>query len=170
MIALVLMRHAKSSWAEGGLADHARPLNARGRVAAPRIGRALARRGFMPEVILCSAARRTVETLDLVRPFLGRAAEHIEADLYHATPGLILRRLQRVPADCRSVLVIGHNPGLAELACALPGPGSDEAALAAMRRKYPTGAAAVFEGTGPWPPGGHLRLDAFLQPRDPDED
>jgi len=105
---LIVMRHAKSSWGDPGLSDFGRPLNGRGRKSAPKMGAWLARKGYVPELVLCSAAVRTRETWHL----LGLEAEvRFERRLYHAGPGEIAALLGDVTA--KSVLVIGHNPGLA---------------------------------------------------------
>jgi phosphohistidine phosphatase len=111
---LVLLRHAKSSWSEPGLADHDRPLNGRGRRAAPVVGRHLRDAGLVPDLVLCSSAVRARATL----AGLGLPEEvdvRIEDDLYGADPDEIVARLRTVPDHVGSVLVIAHNPGLEEL-------------------------------------------------------
>src|ERR1700747_2679052 len=118
---LLLLRHAKSSWAEPGASDHARALNRRGQEAAPRIGAYLARHRLIPDAVLCSTARRTRETWELV------AAEAPAAPppptfaerLYDATPRTLLDVFRRADPAAESLLVVGHNPGLQEVATAL---------------------------------------------------
>jgi phosphohistidine phosphatase len=147
MLTLVLLRHAKSSWADGALSDHDRPLAKRGLKAAPVVGAALARLDIHPDVVLCSSAARTRETLALVLPQLGGAPEVICEDaIYMATPASLLSRLRGLrDADAapRTVMVVGHNPGLEELAALLAGSGGEEA-LELMAEKFPTGAVAVI--------------------------
>ena len=126
MKTLFLLRHAKSSWSEPGLADFDRPLNERGRRAAPLIARHLARGGLLPDLILCSAALRTRETLALMLPGLARdAVVRIESGLYGADAGTLLRRLERVEAAVDCILLIAHNPGLEDSPPATSGGGPE---------------------------------------------
>ena len=149
MKTLLLLRHAKSDWGDPDLPDQDRPLAPRGVRAGPRDPRP-SRGGVRPELVLCSSARRTVETLALVRPGLVTAPDvRIEDDLYGASAASILTRLHRVDPPVRSVLVIGHNPGLEDLTAALAGD-ADEAALDQLGRKFPTGALAVLEISTEW--------------------
>lgn len=114
-LCLILMRHAKSSWDDPLASDHARPLNARGRDAAGRVGRWLAAEGHRPDAALVSSALRTRETWDLVAAELPRAPAPVVLDaLYHAGPEVMLRCLAR--AEGRCVLMLGHNPGMAAFA------------------------------------------------------
>ena len=128
---LWLLRHAKSSWDEEGLADHDRPLAPRGRKAGKRIRRWAAEHELHPDLVLCSTALRARATLDLVAPAFGTAVIEIEGGLYHAWADDLLERLRVVAPDLQGVLMIGHNPGLHELARLLAPPGPDE---------FPTGA------------------------------
>ena len=128
-----LLRHAKSSWDDLGLADHDRPLAPRGRKAAKRMARWASDNGVRPELVLCSTALRTRATLDLVLHGLGTPAAEIEGGLYHASAADLLERLRAVRASVTDILLVGHNPGLHELACLLSPPGPDE---------FPTGALA----------------------------
>lgn len=139
-----LLRHAKSSWDDPALSDFERPLNRRGRAAAPLVGRYLADHGLIPSLILCSAARRTRETLALLLSDLaGETVIRIEQGLYEAGAGQLLARIRQVPPEVPSVLLIGHNPGLEELASDLiaDGPAEDVARLAG---KFPTAALAAI--------------------------
>ena len=112
---LILMRHAKSSWADGGQADIDRPLNKRGRNAAASIGVWLKARGYEPDVALVSSAARTRETWEIISGGIGlRPAEFLEA-LYLAGPEQILKALRNAP-DVGVVLMLGHQPGLGEAA------------------------------------------------------
>ena len=149
MRTLLLLRHAKSDWGDPGLPDHDRPLAPRGVRAGPRILAHLEAEA-RPDLVLCSSARRTRETLALVRPGLGDTPDvRIEDDLYGAPAAAILTRLHRVDPPVRSVLVIGHNPGLEDLTVALAGD-ADEAALEQLQRKFPTGALAVLDVSTGW--------------------
>ena len=139
---LYLLRHAKSSWSDPTLSDHERPLAPRGRRDAKRIAAHLLELGIAPELVLCSTAVRTRETLELIRPALGSAATvELEAGLYAAWAETLLERLRQVPAERTSVMLIGHNPGLQDLALVLAssGPGRDR-----LEAKFPTAALATL--------------------------
>jgi phosphohistidine phosphatase len=132
---LVLVRHAKSSWADPDVVDHDRPLNARGRHAASRVGKYLRNAGVEPDLVLCSSATRARQTLELLS--LPRATDIvIEEQLYGAQPDELLARVRRIPAGIVSALLIGHNPGLEEFARML----AEEPD--ALPEKFPTGAVA----------------------------
>jgi len=142
-----LLRHAKSSRDDPSLDDFERPLNARGRKAAPEIGAAMTENRIEPDIVLCSSALRTRQTLDLITRRLGRPREPRILDaLYMAGAPVILSHINALPDDFEHVLVIGHNPGLEALAAGLADPTrSDEGALRRLKRKFPTGALAGFE-------------------------
>ena len=162
---LLLLRHAKSSWDDPELADHDRPLAPRGRRAAELIAQHLDAEGLGPELVLCSSARRTRETLARIAPeFDPRAAVEVEGGLYAASADELLERLRAVDDAVRSVLLIGHNPGLQDLAVDLAG-GGDE--LDAMRRKFPTAALATLEFDGAWREleAGDAALVGFVTPK-----
>lgn len=114
MLRLVLIRHAKSGWDDPLLSDHQRPLAPRGQDAAPKVGQWLAQRGIVPDEVLCSDARRTQETWALVAPALGDVKPTLVPALYHAGPDIILNRLRK--ATGRTVVIVGHNPGIGEFA------------------------------------------------------
>ena len=111
---LILMRHAKSSWSTPSLIDHDRPLNGRGRRSAEAMGDWLRRNNHLPDQVLTSTSRRTLETFERLK--LDLLADEIHA-LYHASPETMLSALQT--ATRRSVLMLGHNPGIAEFAARL---------------------------------------------------
>lgn len=175
---LLLLRHAKSTWDEPGLPDHARSLNARGRSAAVAMARAMRELGLVPDVVLVSSARRTLQTLEAMTPFDDPALIEPMDALYLAPWQRLLEAIRSVPETARSLLLIGHNPGTHELALALAGaagmaqnqqsgngPGGAAARLAAA---YPTGTLAEFTIASPWrllEPGG-ARLVRYLTPRD----
>ena len=161
---LYLLRHAKSSWTGPRLADHDRPLTSRGRRAAKAIGRHLRDQGIEPEFVLCSPATRARETLERIGP--ARHGAHVEPELYGAGAGALLARLHEVPAAVPSVMLIGHNPGLQELALLLSrsGPGVRE-----LEAKFPTAALATLALPRPgWSAldRGTAELIDFVRPRD----
>lgn len=164
---LILLRHAKSAWPVGAV-DEERPLNGRGRTAAPLIGAYLARKRLIPDLALVSTARRAQETWSLVGDKLPRQPETLLLpELYAASAETILAALRKVPADRRTVLILGHNPGLQDLALALSGAGSDEARNR-LAAKYPTGGLAVIDfAVADWHDvgGNNGRLDRFVGPR-----
>lgn len=142
MKTLHLLRHAKSSWDHDGLDDHARPLTPRGRRNARAMGDFLARAGVELDRVRCSTARRAVETWEGVASGFGGNVEKIlDESLYLADPASLLDLVQREDASVSSLLLVGHNPGLGELAVALCGHGSRDA-LKRMGSKFPTGAWA----------------------------
>ncbi len=165
---LLLLRHAKSSWHDNKLADRDRPLNERGHRAAAAMCQAMHELGLAPDLILVSPARRTLQTLDALEPWDDTPLlEHIEA-LYLATPAQILAILQDVPETVRSVLLIGHNPGMHDLAQALIKGAAPTEAARRLASGYPTGALAEFAIAGAWGrlgPGGG-RLIRFITPRE----
>ena len=110
---LLLLRHAKSSWDQSGLADHERPLAARGRRDAPRMGQLIAEEGLMPDVILCSTATRTRQTAQGLFEAWGQAvAIDYLRSLYHGDPEDYMEALQGLEAAHEVALLIGHNPGM----------------------------------------------------------
>jgi phosphohistidine phosphatase len=138
---LYLLRHAKSSWKDTSLPDHDRPLAGRGRRAAKAIAGHLREQGIEPELVLCSTARRARETLERIEPARATSAVRVEDDLYAASAGALLERLRSVPDTVESVMLIGHNPGLQQLALDLARPSPTVRELAT---KYPTAALATL--------------------------
>lgn len=170
---LLLLRHAKSSWADPEQQDFDRPLNARGIAAAHTVASYFSVTKLQPDLVLCSAALRARETLEyLVPAFVHDTRILIERRLYMASAPKLLERIHEIEDGVKLVLVIGHNPGLERLARLLAGSGGADD-LAALRAKYPTAALAVLEfdaahwrrvdkGTG--------KLAEFLSPREIDDD
>jgi phosphohistidine phosphatase len=159
-----LLRHAKSSWKTRGVQDHDRPLAPRGRRAAKAIAGYLLEHGIEPELVLCSTARRTRETLERIEPALGTADVRFEPELYGASAGTLLDRLRRVDDEVGSVLLIGHNPAIQTLALDLATHAAPE-----MEAKFPTAALAALEFRGrSWRAlgAGTVELTAFVRPRD----
>ena len=168
MLRLMLLRHAKSSWDDPDVADFDRALNSRGQTAAPAMGAFMAERGLFPARILCSAARRARETLALLLPHLSGDIDICIAErLYHSDAPGYLTAVREFGGTDLSVLLIGHNPAMEDLAHVLA-PVGDAAGLAAMKAKYPTCGLAVinfnlphWRDTGP----GEGRLIAFHTPK-----
>jgi phosphohistidine phosphatase len=118
---LVLLRHAKSDWPD--VPDHDRPLAKRGRRDAPVAGRWLKREGYVPELVLCSTARRTRETWKLAASEIGTSPQvRYEPEAYAATAGTLLELVRAIPAQYETALLIGHNPGISHLAVLLAEP------------------------------------------------
>ncbi len=152
MKTLILLRHAKSDWSRAGLADHDRPLNTRGRKAAPLMAAYLEEQGLKPDIVRCSTAKRTKETLEAFLPRLNPTAEitYLEP-LYHASATEILRDIVSLPDDQSIALYVGHNPGMHDLALRLIGSVDRDNDLAPLERKFPTAALAVFTfGENEW--------------------
>jgi phosphohistidine phosphatase len=161
---LYLLRHAKSSWDEPGLADRDRPLAPRGERASKVMAEHLRDEGIAPQLVLCSPSKRTRETL--ARLGLEEGSEvRFEDELYAASAGDMLEVLQGVPDEVESVMVIGHNPGMEGLALELAAGGDD---LDRMREKFPTAALAALAFDGAWSelaPGG-AELVSFVEPKE----
>lgn len=137
----MLLRHAKSSWEDPAAADHDRPLAPRGERAAVLVRDWLARSDVRPETALCSTARRAVMTLQAIAPALGDTETSFEEGLYHADAPRLIGRLRDLPDPVRTALLVGHNPGLQDLALVLAAPSTERARVAS---KLPTGALVVL--------------------------
>lgn len=165
---LILLRHAKSSWADENAADFDRKLAPRGRKAAGAIGAWLVESGFVPDVILSSSARRTRETVAGLGA-IAEAAEVVYDDaLYLAEPEAILQRIAKLRGAVARVLVVGHNPGMEQLALRLTQAASPERERIA--RKFPTAALAWFTVDGDSWRGleGRTRIKRFVVPAEVD--
>lgn len=164
---LVVLRHAKSAY-PAGVPDHDRPLAPRGLRDAPAAGRALADADWLPDLALVSTAVRARRTWDLVSGQWGTPPTvSFDARLYAADVAELLEVVRDVPERVRTVLLVGHNPGLEELILTLAGDGVDDT-VDQVRTKYPTSAVAVlvWHGAG-WhelSPGTALLTD-FAVPR-----
>ncbi|HEX6142380.1 MAG TPA: histidine phosphatase family protein [Geminicoccaceae bacterium] len=171
MPTLLLLRHAKSSWADPALDDHARPLAGRGRQAAARTGDWMRARQLRPDLVLCSTAARARETFDLLGPRLGASPPlRPLKSLYLAEPERLLQIVRRAPDDAGCLMLIGHNPGLQRFALLLVGEGRARD-LRRMTRKFPTAALAriSFPGRGWREIGpGTGTLEALVRPKDLD--
>lgn len=176
---LLLLRHAKSSWGNKALPDQDRPLNPRGRRSALLMRGAMRDLGLAPDMVLLSPSRRTRETLEALEPWDDAPLIEPVERLYLASAPQLLEVLHDVPETVRSVMLIGHNPGMHELALLLAGPRGTEGRKAGTDRAiehlvagYPTGALAEFGIAGPWwqlGTGGG-QLIRFLRPRDLSQD
>lgn len=144
MKTIYLLRHAKAE-AHSPEGDAGRHLTKRGRKAAQAMATFLAGLKPVPELVLCSPSVRTRETLERILPaFRPEPRIAYEDELYLAEPAALLRRLREVPETAQSVLLVGHNPGLQELAVRLAAnPGR-------MAEEFPTAALAVLRIEGQW--------------------
>lgn len=166
---VLLLRHAKSSWDDPSLDDIERPLNKRGRRAASAMAQHFRDKGLRPEIVLCSPAVRTRQTLDLLLPALGDAPIQFDDRIYDAAMQTLLARLLELPDKISSVLIVGHNPGLERLAQALDDGQGDPRALARLKDKYPTGTLTLLDSPlEQWAAfkSGSCRLVDFVSPSD----
>ena len=158
---IVLLRHAKSSWDDPALSDHDRPLAPRGRRAIAMVADHVRANGLRVDLVLCSSALRARETLERLGDAFGEAEVLVEDGLYAASDDELLERLRRLPDEVGSVAMIGHNPGLHDLAVALTRAGR-------TLERYPTGALAELSFDGAWSElgSGHSKLVDFVKPKD----
>ncbi len=170
---LLLLRHAKAVPGDDKTDDFGRALNPRGRTDAPRLAAMMHIRGYMPDLILCSTALRTVETWNLAAAeFDTSPPVEFLKPLYLASPRTILKHVHAAGDDTGTLLAIGHNPGLEDCAIALARKSSEpdeRARLDQMRGKFPTCALAVLDfdvahwrDTAP----GEGALTDFIRPKD----
>src|SRR5437588_4417368 len=157
---LLLMRHAKSSWGDGSLADFDRPLNERGLKAAPLLGRFMRKQKLRPDLILCSPAERARQTVSLVVEAAGLAVPlRYDERIYEATSARLVEVVSQIEEDAGEAMLVGHNPGLEVLLERLTG----------ESRRMPTAALArvaldvekwskVHDGVG--------RVELFVKPRE----
>lgn len=166
---LVLLRHAKSAWPD--VADHERPLGPRGLRDAPAAGRWLRDAGCVPALVICSTARRTRETWALAAGQLGAEVPvRFDERVYGAAPEELLEVVSEVSEQVRTLLLVGHNPGLEDLAVRLARKAVTTAEAEAIERlseKFPTSAIAVLACPASWRElaPGSARLTDFAVPR-----
>ena len=142
---LILLRHGKAEPESASGEDFDRRLAPRGHRESAETAHRLADIGFLPDVALVSAAARTRETWAAAEPYFPKATARFEDELYHADSGAVRHAAGRVGAMAGTVMVVGHNPGLQELAVRLLTEGSAPASLISrVARQFPTAAAAVF--------------------------
>ena len=127
-----LLRHAKSSWENDWLPDHDRPLAPRGYKAGKRLCRFVSENGVRPELVLCSTALRARSTLELVLPGLGAPRTELDPSIYLASRDTLLLRLRSLEPATSCAMLVGHNPGLHELACLLAPPGPEAVPTGAL--------------------------------------
>ena len=168
---LLLLRHAKAVQ-DTGEGDHARALTERGRRDAARTGHALDTHGYIPDLVLCSNSRRTTETWELLSPEFARAPKvEFTKGLYLAAPKNILALVQRADESVKTLMLIGHNPGIEECAVRLarkPVSKAERHKFDDMREKFPTCTLAVLDfEVASWSDvsGGGILLE-FIRPRD----
>jgi phosphohistidine phosphatase len=139
---VILLRHGKSSWSDSTLADVDRPLAPRGESASKKIAKYMRRKRIRPALVLCSPSLRTRQTLAAINPSLGKACTvELAPQLYLASQRELFEQLRALPDAVGSVMLVGHNPGLQNLALALASRGAD---LGRLEAKFPTGALATL--------------------------
>jgi phosphohistidine phosphatase len=139
---IILLRHGKSSWTDPTLADLDRPLAPRGERSSKRIATYMRRKGIRPALVLCSPSLRTRQTLEAIEPSLAKdCSVKLVAELYAASEQELFDRVRALPESVGSVMLIGHNPGIQELALVLASRGTD---LAKLGEKFPTAALATL--------------------------
>lgn len=170
---LLLLRHAKSAWPDD-VADHERPLTGRGRRDAPAAGRWLHEHGSVPDLVLCSTARRAQQTWQLAQDSLCVTPQTIyDQRVYDARSADLLALARQTPAEITCLLIVGHNPAMQALTLdladardgAAPAASTQAGALGQVRAKFPTAAIAVVSFTGSWPDlrPGHAQLEDFAR-------
>ncbi|MCH2109235.1 MAG: histidine phosphatase family protein [Polyangiaceae bacterium] len=153
------MRHAKSSWRDVDLDDHDRVLNRRGRHAAPEMGKLLRKEKLVPDCIISSTAKRAVETAELVHAAMRANCDiELRRRLYLAEPETVYDVLNELPSETKCVLVIGHNPGLAELVEQASGSSVEMVTAAVAHLKYSIKEFSKIDQHSP------CKLTAFYRP------
>ncbi len=164
---LLLLRHAKTERGSPGERDRDRKLTERGRLDAPIIGAYLARHGLVPDLVVMSPATRTLETWELAAAALGKAPRLMKDErIYNAATDTLIE-LIRETVDVSTLLVVGHNPGLHDLARQLIGSGDVEA-RESLNEKLPTSGLVVIDlAFDDWSKlhDGAGRLERFVSPR-----
>lgn len=166
---LVLVRHAKSAWDDPSLADHDRPLAPRGEQALPKIRTHVATLDLPRLLVLCSTANRARATLDGIAPVIpADAAVTHERRVYESDAGGLLDLIRAVDDDFESVMVVGHNPALQDLAVTLV-VGGDAIGRDQLSTKLPTGAVVCLSFEAAWSelPARGAILDELFMPRRP---
>lgn len=164
---LLILRHAKSDWDTSASSDFARPLAKRGKKDAPRVGEWLYREGLVPDLVICSSAERARQTAEKVCKSMDFKKKKIqwENDVYAASVPALLRVLgTRCSPDARTVLLVGHNPGLEDLLCYLAG---DEVEEPEDGKLLPTATVARLEMPSDWSnlDAGCAQLLTITRPR-----
>jgi phosphohistidine phosphatase len=163
---LYLLRHAKSSWEDPDLNDHDRPLSKRGRQAAKLMAAYLRQSKIAPDLVICSTATRAQQTLEPIAKAKKPPKVILEREIYGGTQQALWDQLWNLPKSAKSVLLIGHNPALHDLAQELAQADSNKL-LPSAGEKFPTGAMASFRFDGAWKtlePHGAV-LTSFITPK-----
>jgi phosphohistidine phosphatase len=166
MKSLHLLRHAKSSWKDPGLNDHDRPLSKRGRQAAKLVAAYLRRSKIAPDLVICSTTMRAQQTLEPIAKAKKPPKVILEREIYGATQQGLWEQLWSVPESAKSLLLIGHNPALHDLALELAWADLNKL-LPPAGGKFPTCAMASFRFDGAWKalePHGAV-LASFITPK-----
>lgn len=166
---LTLLRHAKSGWDDPVARDFDRPLNPRGRRAARTVGREMRSLGLAFDSVVASPARRVVETIDEVATVFGELPAHYDERIYLAPTAMLVELVHQIPDAVERLLLVGHNPGLEELALFLTG--TDGRLRAEVEIKYPTSTLAEIElPVEHWTDvgRGEGKIVRFIRPRDLD--
>jgi phosphohistidine phosphatase len=169
MKTLTLLRHAKSGWNDPIKRDFDRPLNPRGRRAARVVGREMRSLGLSFDRIVASPARRVIETIEEVALAFGPLAPDYDQRVYLASVATLVELVHETPDAIERLLLVGHNPGLEELALFLAG--SEGALRAEVQIKYPTSTLSEIElPVEHWSEAaeGQGRIQRFIRPRDLD--
>ena len=163
---LLILRHAKSDWGAGASSDFDRPLAKRGNKDAPRVGQWLYREGLVPDLVISSPAQRARQTAEKVCKTMDYKKKKIQWNdqVYAADVSDLLHLLKRCPPDARTLLLVGHNPGLEELVMYLVG---DDLDTPLDGKLLPTAALARLEIPGDWNAlaRGCAQLVAITRPR-----
>ena len=166
---LLLLRHGKSDWS-ADVADHERPMARRGRRDGPVAGRWLRTAGCVPDRVVCSTARRAHQTWQLAGAELDASPEvSLDRRVYGAAASELLDLARETAPAVRTLLIVGHDPGMRDLTLALASAhAGDAAALDRVRFKFPTAAIAVLELKGNWQElrSQRARLTTFVVPRE----
>jgi phosphohistidine phosphatase len=166
---LLLLRHAKAVIGEGSMRDIDRPLAPRGEKAAKTMGRYMAQHDLVPDLVLCSPARRTRQTWEIASAELPKVETRFIEELYDFGDGeALLSAIRQEGGTAGRLLLVTHNPATQNLALSLAG-SADRMLRQQMMEKYPTAGLAVFSLSGAdWAATaeGVARLDAFIRPRD----
>jgi phosphohistidine phosphatase len=142
---LILFRHGKAEAESGSGEDFDRRLTHRGVRESAEMGETLANLGMVPDRALVSPAARARETWEAAERSFPGAELRLDPGLYNAGPGEIRQAAERAAYGCRTLIVVGHNPGLQELTVSLLREGGSPPALVARaQRQFPTAATAVF--------------------------
>src|SRR5579875_2967317 len=169
MKTLTLLRHAKSSWDDPVKRDFDRPLNPRGRRAARTVGREMRSLGLSFDRAVASPARRVIQTIEEVEQSFGQIAPDYDERIYLASLATLVEMVHETPDSVAHLLLVGHNPGLEELALFLAG--GEGPLRAEVEIKYPTGTLAEIEFSSEhWREigQGDGTIVRFIRPRDLD--